>query len=414
MGLEVILMNKETISPIRRRIDHERLLADRTCNMGASMIRETLKVITRPGVVSLGGGLPAPESFPLEIIKELAAIVLQKYKSTALQYGPSEGFPPLREALVDLLYERDIAVTADDIIISTGSQGALLEIGKILISKGDKVAVEAPTYMGALAAFNPYEPNYIGLAMDKDGVIPEALEHLLKQDRVKFIYLIPTFQNPSGRTITLERRKKIAEIVMRYGALIIEDDPYTSLRYRGEAIPPIKVFAPDNTIYIGTFSKILSPGLRIGFCVAPPLIKKWMVLAKQGIDLHTSSFDQAIAAEYVAGGYLRQHLPAIINIYRPKLDAMLAALESYFPDGFSWSRPEGGMFIWAEGSRGLDTDRLYRKALERNVAFIPGRYFFTNKNEGLETMRLNFTMADPDTLRQAVKILADAIRDVLK
>jgi len=407
-------VNKETISSIREQIDYEQLLAGRTRNMGASMIREALKVIARPGIVSLAGGLPAPESFPLEIIKELAALVLHKYNTTALQYGPSEGFPALREALVDLLNERDIAVAADDVIISTGSQGALLEIGKILISKGDKVAVEAPTYMGALAAFNPYEPNYVGIATDENGVIPESLEELLKHHRIKFIYLVPTFQNPSGMTITLERRKKIADIVMRYGALIIEDDPYGVLRYRGEAIPPIKIFAPDNTVYISTFSKILSPGLRIGFCVASPLIKKWMVLAKQGIDLHTSSFDQAIAAEYIAGGYLKQHLPAIINVYRPKLDSMLAALDSYFPDGFTWSRPEGGMFVWAQGPAGLDTDRLYRKAIERNVAFIPGKYFYTGHNQGLETMRLNFTMAEPETIRQAVKTLAEVIRDELK
>lgn len=407
-------MNRETISPIRELVDHKQLLAERTHNMSASMIRETLKVITRPGIVSLGGGLPAPASFPLDIIKELVALVLDKYGSVALQYGPSEGFPALREALVELLSDRGIRTVADDIIISTGSQGALLEIGKILISKGDKVAVEGPTYLGALAAFNPYQPEYIGIATDDDGVIPESLEELLKHHRIKFIYLIPTFQNPSGRTITLERRKKIANIAVRYGALIIEDDPYSALRYRGEEIPPIKIFAPDNTVYISTFSKILSPGLRIGFCVAPPLIKKWMVLAKQGIDLHTSSFDQAIAAEYVTGGYLKQQLPKIVDVYRPKLDAMLGALKTYLPKDFTWSRPEGGMFIWIEGPEGLDTDRIYWKAIERNVAFIPGKYFYTDPDKGLETMRLNFTMAEPDILRQAVKTLADVIKQELK
>jgi 2-aminoadipate transaminase len=409
--VEVIDMNKSAPAAVESKPDFGYLLAERTSNMGASIIRETLKVASRPGIISLGGGLPAPESFPLEIIGELTSRALKKYKSLVLQYGPTEGFPPLREALVDLLAGRGIDVSADDIIISTGSQGALLEIGKILISKGDKVAVEAPTYMGALAAFNPYEPRYLSIETDDDGVIPESLDRLLSGHRVKFIYLVPTFQNPSGRTVPDSRRREIAEIVIRHQALIIEDDPYSALRYRGKPVPPIKIYAPDNVVYLSTFSKILSPGMRLGFCVAPPLIKKWMVLAKQGIDLHTSSLDQAIASEYITGGYLERHLPTIVDVYRPRLERMLAAIESSFPDGFESSHPEGGMFVWAAGPDGFDAERLYWKAIDRGVAFIPGKYFYTEKGMGNETMRLNFTMSDPETLERGIAILAAVIKD---
>ena len=286
----------------------EHLLAGRTKTMGASAIREILKVVSQPGMVSLAGGIPAPESFPLEIMNELVSKVFDKYGSWALQYDLAEGFIPLREALEKYLLEsKNIRASADDILVATGSQGVLDALGKVLISPGDKVAVEAPTYLGAIQAFNPYEPRYLRMDTDEDGLIPESLENILKTEPVKFIYLVPTFQNPSGRTIPRERRKRIAELVQQYDALLIEDDPYSALRYRGEEIPAIRTFAPEHVVYIGTFSKILSPGLRIGFCVAPDVIKKWLVIVKQGVDLQTSTFSQALAAEYLTEGYLARH-----------------------------------------------------------------------------------------------------------
>ena len=392
----------------------EHLLADRTRKMGASAIREILKVVSQPGMVSLAGGIPAPESFPLDIMEELVARVFRKYASQALQYDLTEGFIPLREVLVDYLQQhKNIRASVEEIIVASGSQGVLDALGKVLISPGDKIAVEAPTYLGALQAFNPYEPEYLRMDTDDDGLIPDALEEVLKTEPIHFIYLIPTFQNPSGRTIPLERRKRIAEIIQRYNALLIEDDPYSALRYRGDALPAIKTFAPEHTVYISTFSKILAPGLRIGFCVAPEIIKKWLVIVKQGVDLHTSTFSQALAAEYLAGGYLDQQLPKIIRIYKPKQEAMLQALQNYFPDNFTWSKPEGGMFIWAEGPQGLNTEQLYWKAIERKVAFVPGKFFFTQKGEGNETMRLNYTMADEATLDRAVKILSEVMKQEL-
>jgi len=387
--------------------DH--LLADRTGKMGVNVIREILKVVAQPGMVSLAGGIPAPESFPIEIIRELTAVVMDKYGSSAFQYGPTEGFGPLREVLVDYLGKREIKAAAEGILIASGSQGVLDAIGKVLISKGDQVAVEAPTYLGALQAFTPYEPEYVRMDTDDDGLIPDSLEANLASGKIKFVYLVPTFQNPTGRTIPLERRRKIAAIITRYNALLVEDDPYGMLRYRGRDIPPIKTLAPDNVVYISTLSKVFAPGLRIGFCHAPAQISKWLVIVKQGIDLHTSTFNQALAAEYIAGGFIDNHLPKIINLYRPKQEAMLAALDTYFPDGFKWSRPEGGMFLWVEGPEGFDMEELYWKAVKRNVAFVPGKYFYTSQDDGIETMRLNYTMTDEKTINASIKILSEVI-----
>jgi 2-aminoadipate transaminase len=388
----------------------DNLLAERTGKMGVNVIREILKAVSQPGMVSLAGGIPAPESFPLGIIQELTEIVVKKYASEAFQYGPTEGFWPLREALADYLKKRKINAGAGEILVASGSQGVLDAIGKVLISRGDPVAVEAPTYLGALQAFTPYEPEYVRMDTDDDGVLPGALESALAKGELKFIYLVPTFQNPTGRTIPLERRQEIANIIKKYDALLVEDDPYGELRYRGRDIPPIKTLAPDNVVYISTLSKVFAPGLRIGFCQAPDRIKKWLVIVKQGIDLHTSTFNQALAAEYIAGGFLERHLPKIIELYRPRQDAMLSALDTYFPDGFKWSRPEGGMFLWVEGPEGFDMEAMYWKAVERNVAFVPGKYFYTSQQEGLETMRLNYTMADEETLDHSIRILSEVIK----
>jgi 2-aminoadipate transaminase len=279
-----------------------------------------------------------------------------------------------------------------------------------LITKGDKIAVEAPTYVGALQAFTPYEPEYIRMATDDDGLVPDALEAVLRTESVKFIYLIPTFQNPSGRTIPYSRRREIAAIVRKYDRILIEDDPYSALRYRGNWIPPIKTLAPEHVVYIGTFSKIFAPGLRIGFCVAPERLRKWLVIMKQGIDLHSSTFNQALAAEYLSGGFLKKHLPHILDLYRPRQEAMLSALEGCFPEEFQWSRPEGGMFIWCRGPEGLDMEDVYWKAVKRKTAFVPGKFFYAHKGDGLETMRLNFTMNNEDTIRRAVHIISGVLK----
>jgi len=298
-------------------MDFKHLLANRTRQMNANAIREILKVVSLPGITSLAGGIPSPDSFPMDIFTELTQKVLNKYSSSALQYDLTEGFIPLREQISALLDTRGIKACPDDVNICSGSQGVLDAVAKLLVSKGDKIALEAPTYLGAISAFNPYEPEYVSMDMDDHGLIPDSLEETLKNHAIKFIYLVPTFQNPTGRTLTLERRKQIAFILKKYNALLVEDDPYSALRYKGEDLPAIKTLAPDHVIYISTLSKIFAPGLRIGFYAAPELIRKWLVLVKQGVDLHTSTFNQALAAEYLEGNYLEDHLPTIINLYRP-------------------------------------------------------------------------------------------------
>ena len=392
----------------------EQLLAERTKRMRVSAIREILKVVSQPGMVSLAGGIPAPESFPLEIMQELVERVFAKYGAQSLQYDRTEGFIPFIEALVPFLEKKQIRVSAEEILVTSGSQGVLDAVGRILISPGDKVAVESPTYLGALQAFNPCEPEYVCMDTDDEGLIPESLENALKNNRVKFIYLIPTFQNPTGRTIPLGRRKQIADIIRRFDVLLLEDDPYSALRYRGQEVPPIATFAPDNVIYTTTLSKVLAPGLRLGICVAPDIIRQWLVIVKQGVDLHTNTFSQALAAEYLSGGYLDRHLPKIISIYKPKQEAMLRALRDHFPAGFRWSNPEGGMFLWLEGPKGMDMEKLYWKSAERNVVYVPGKFFFANPGEGLETMRLNYTMFDEATIDRAIAVLAEVMKQAAK
>ncbi|MBU0973723.1 MAG: PLP-dependent aminotransferase family protein [Proteobacteria bacterium] len=393
-------------------MDYKCLLADRTNRMQANAIREILKVVATPGIISLAGGIPSPESFPMDIIQTLTQQVLEKYKSSAFQYDLTEGFFPLREQISILLGERGINIPPDAVHITSGSQGVLDAIAKLTISKGDKIALESPTYLGALSAFNPYEPCYVPMEMDDEGLVPESLERVLNTHAIKFIYLVPTFQNPTGRSLTLERRVKIADIIQRHNVLLVEDDPYSSLRYKADPVPAIKTLAPDHVIYISTLSKVFAPGLRIGFYAAPRFIRQWLVLVKQGVDLHTSTFNQALAAEYLAGKHLDVHLPRIIDIYKPRQRAMTDALERMLPQGFSCAPSDGGMFLWVSGPKGFNALSLYDKAIEKGVAFVPGHFFYTDPEQGLETMRLNYTMADEATIEIAVEKLCDAIRDM--
>lgn len=382
--------------------------------MGASAIREILKVASSPDVISLAGGLPAAESFPLELMADLMNTTLSRYGARALQYDASEGFGPLREALVPHLRARGVQTGSDAVLVFSGSQGVLDAAGKILISPGDLVAVETPTYLGALQAFAPYQPRFVSLETDDDGLVPASLDSLLEAEAVKFVYLVPTFQNPTGRTLSLARRREVAEILQRRGALLIEDDPYSDLRYVGERVPPIRAFAPDHVIYASTLSKTFAPGLRVGFCVAPDnAIRRWLVIARQGVDLHTSTLAQALSSEYIAGGHLERQLPRILGLYGPRREAMLAALASHLPEGFRWTRPQGGMFIWVEGPPGLDAERLNDRCLARGVAFVPGKFFFAAEGPGSATLRMNFTAADGETIARAIGVIADAIAEQL-
>ncbi len=391
-------------------MNYENLLARRTRRMHVNAIREILKVAAQPGMISLAGGIPAPESFPLELIAELNGRVLATHAADAFQYGLTEGFPPLRKALAARLAAAGVPVGQEAVLITSGSQGVLDALGKILISPGDPIAVESPTYLGALQAFAPYEPQYLSLVCDEEGLVPASLEAILRRRKVKFVYLVPNFQNPTGRTLTLPRRRAVAKIIQDHGALLVEDDPYGDLRYEGSPLPALKTMAPENVVYIGTLSKVFAPGLRLGYCAAPPPVRDWLVLVKQGVDLHSGTYSQALAAEYITGGYLDRHLPRIIDLYKPRRRAILDALQANFPDGFRWSHPDGGMFVWVEGPPGMDMQALYPQAVQRGVAYVPGQFFFVDPDQGRHTLRLNFTMADGATLRCAVERLADVMR----
>ncbi len=393
----------------------ERTFASRTQHMGASAIREILKVATSPDVISLAGGLPATESFPVSLMPSLLQSVLERYGGGALQYDASEGFRPLREALVPHLARRGVHVNADEVLVTSGSQGALDGLGKVLISPGDVVAVEAPTYLGALQAFNPYEPRYVQVETDDEGLLPESLDRVLATEPVRFVYAVPTFQNPTGRTLSPARRHQVAEVLRARDALLVEDDPYSDLRYVGEPVDPIRSLAPEHVVYLTTLSKTFAPGLRVGVCIAPADVQRWLVVARQGVDLHTGTLDQALAAEYLAGGHLEERLPLIRDLYRPRREALLAAFERHLPEGCRWTEPDGGMFLWVQGPPGLDAERLYARAIERGVAFVPGRYFYVDDSVpgARATMRFNFTASEPDVLDGAVRLLAEAIHEEL-
>jgi 2-aminoadipate transaminase len=378
--------------------------AQRTQRMTSSAIRELLKLIAQPDIISFAGGLPAPELFPVEEIKEAVETVLTSKGPQALQYSTTEGYPPLRDMLVRHMQRYGIVVDADNVLITSGSQQALDLIGKILINPGDQVLTENPTYLGAIQAFTMYGADYVTAPIDDDGVIPESLETGLRAGP-KFMYLLPNFQNPTGVTISADRRRELLLLADRYGIPIIEDDPYGQLRYEGDHIKPLVVIDAErlerdegdrcsgNVIYMSTFSKTLAPGLRLGWIVAPKEVIHRLVQAKQGTDLHSSSFDQMVAFEVGRGGFIDRHVQHIREVYGQRRQIMLDALAKAFPDqseGVRWTRPKGGLFLWVEMPAWMDTADLLKAAVKEKVAFVPGTPFYPNGG-GHNTMRLNFS-----------------------
>ena len=391
--------------------DLSHLLSQRTGSMQRNHIREILKVVSQPGMISLAGGLPASETLPVEDLYQINEAVLDRYGATALQYDRTEGFAPFLDALAGHLRGKGLNANSENLLVFNGSQNALDTLGKVLLSPGDIIAMESPTYMGALSAFSAYQPQYVSVASDDEGILPGALDETLARQPVKFVYLVTTFQNPTGRTMSPQRRREVAEVIQARNALVIEDDPYSDLRYRGQPVPALKTYAPDNVAYVSTLSKIFAPGLRLGFCLAPPLIREWLYVAKQGADLHPNTYAQALAAEYICGGYIARQIPRIIDLYAPRQAAMLAAMDAHFPPGYRWITPDGGMFIWVEGPEDVDGEALYWRAVERKVAFVPGKFFYINPQDGLSTMRLNFTRADEATIERAIAALGSVMRE---
>ena len=396
--------------------------AQRTQRMKGSAIRELLKLTENPEVISFAGGMPAPDVFPVEEFKAACDTVLKEWSAEALQYGSTEGYRPLRELIARHTERYGISVTPENILITSGSQQALDLIGKVFINHGDRILVEEPTYMGALQAWNAYGAEYVTVPMDDNGMITDALEGALRSG-VKFIYVLPNFQNPTGVTLSLERRKKLIEIADRYGVPIIEDDPYGQLRYEGENLPSIvnldnefrqngtKEYA-GNVIYLSTFSKTLAPGLRLAWVIAPSQVIRKLVLAKQGADLHTATFNQIVAYQVARGGFMDRHIWLIRRVYGERRNVMLDAMEELFPPGVQWTRPQGGLFLWGMLPKGMDSTEIFKVAVQRNVAFVPGVSFYATGG-GENTMRLNFSYANPEKIKIGIERLAEVLKETI-
>lgn len=386
---------------------HERF-AERTHNMMSSIIREILKLALQPDIISFAGGMPAAELFLIREFEEACQYVLTHDGVRALQYGTTEGYPPLKQYLVEKMKEYDVPAEQENILLVNGSQQALDLIGKIFINPGDVVLTEGPTYLGAIQAFRAYQARLVTVPLDEEGIQTGKLEEALERHPVKFIYVLPNFHNPAGVTMTLERRLKLVELAARYGVFIVEDDPYGELRFEGQDITPLVVLHKENVLYLSTFSKTLSPGIRLGWIVAPSKIIAKLVQAKQGSDLHTSTFVQMVANDICQRGILRSHVKTIREVYRERRDAMLAAMERHFPPGVTWTRPQGGLFLWVQVPEHIDTTEFLNLALQEKVAFVPGRAFYPD-DDGQNAMRLTFATADPERIEEGIKRLERAL-----
>jgi 2-aminoadipate transaminase len=396
----------------------ENRFAQRTQRMGSSAVRELLKFTEIPDVISFAGGMPAPEIFPIEEFREACERVLTDFGPQSLQYGTTEGILSLREMIARHSARYGIDVTPENIMVTSGSQQALDLLGKILINPGDRILVESPTYLGALQAWNAYGAEYVVVEADENGMITDALEEGLRSGP-KFIYVLPNFQNPTGATLSLERRRRLIELADQYGVPIVEDDPYGQLRFEGEHLPSVVVLDGQfrdncqpcyrgNVIYLSTFSKILAPGLRLAWVIAPPEVIRKLVQAKQGADLHTSTFNQLIAHEVGRGGFLDRHIHTIRRVYRERRDVMLAAMDGYFPPGVDWTHPQGGLFLWGMLPEGLNSTDVFKVAVERKVAFVPGDAFYPCGG-GHNTMRLNFSNATPEKIMEGIARLGQVL-----
>jgi 2-aminoadipate transaminase len=387
--------------------------SERTSAIKASEIRELLKLTERPDIISFAGGLPAPELFPIDKIEAINSRVLREDGKSALQYSTTEGYIPLREVIAkQRMVFTGIKADIDNIMITSGSQQGLEFSAKIFIDKGDIILCESPSYLGALNAFKAYQPRFIEIPMDDDGMIVEELEKALEaHPEAKMIYTIPDFQNPSSKTMSVERRKRVAELAKIYSIPVIEDCPYGELIFEGEAFPSIKSFDTEGyVIYLGTFSKTFCPGLRIGWvCAEPEIIQKY-VIVKQGADLQSSSIAQRETALFMQQYNLNEHISMIKGIYKKRRDVMLSSIEAYFPKEVKYTRPKGGLFIWVELKKGLNAAEILQEALKEKVAFVPGGSFFANGgNEN--HFRLNFSNMNEELIAEGIKRLGKVLQN---
>ncbi|MFN9279108.1 MAG: PLP-dependent aminotransferase family protein [Betaproteobacteria bacterium] len=381
-------------------------LARRAERLNPSTIREILKITERPGIISLAGGLPSADTFPVQAMRDASAAVLRDTPREALQYAASEGFGPLREWVAQELATHGLMAGADQVLITTGSQQGLDLVGKVLIDPGSTVAVESPTYLGALQAFAPYEPEFVAVEGDDDGPLPQALE---AARGARFLYLLPNYQNPTGRCLPADRRLALVQRAAEIGLPIVEDNPYGDLWFDEPPPPPVCASAGDGAVYLGSFSKVLAPGLRLGYVVAPRAMFPKLLQAKQASDLHSPSFNQRVVYEVIRNGFLKEHVPTIRERYKAQRDAMAAALREHLPPGCRWQAPVGGMFFWVTLPAHLDATALLPRAVGAGMAYVPGSPFYPQGGHA-NTLRLSFVTVSPERITQGVEALGRVLR----
>jgi 2-aminoadipate transaminase len=414
------------VEPPHRRRAHTRtrdleryagLFAARTGVMRSSAMRDLMAITARPEVISLAGGLPDTSTFPAGTFAAQMTRIAQESTAEALQYGPTEGFEETVDCIVEVMGAEGMLPDPDDVIVTTGGQQAIDLICKTLVDPGDVVVCEAPTYPGAVPVFCSYQAEVVQIDCDEDGMRIEELEAVLaKLDtegrRPKFVYSVPAFQNPAGVTLSLERRRRLVELARQRELLVVEDNPYGLLRFGGEPLPPLyQLDGGDFVIYVGTFSKILSPGIRLGWAVAPPPVMEKMVLGKQASDLCTSTLTQHFVREYFAEGRWREYVESLVDVYRGRRDTMVAALREHFPAEATWTEPQGGLFIWATLPDYIDTGDLLAKALREDVAFVPGQAAYVDERRGRSSMRLNFSGVGEEEIREGIRRIGAAVAE---
>ncbi|AVR97649.1 aminotransferase-like domain-containing protein [Pseudoduganella armeniaca] len=393
-------MKIENPNPIQWRF------SERAAQLQSSFIREILKITQQPEIISFAGGLPSPATFPVDVMKSAYDKVLSTTGKTALQYGPTDGYMPLRQWIADSLSVNGAKIVPEQVLMVSGSQQALDLLGKVLIDEGSRVLVETPSYLGALQAFSVYRPEFKSVLTDDHGLVPSSLAPVAEGARL--LYALPNFQNPTGRTLSVERRLELVETCARLGLPLIEDDPYGALSYKGEPLPKMVAMNPEGVIYMGSFSKVLTPGIRLGYVVAPlPLVRR-LELAKQAADLHTAQLTQMVVHEVVKDGFLDQHIPTIRDLYGNQCQVMLEAMAEHFPASATWTKPEGGMFIWVTLPKHINAMELLDEAIKEKVAFVPGAPFYANEPE-TNTLRLSFVTVPPERIRQGIAILGKLI-----
>lgn len=390
------------------------LFSSRMGEVEGSFIREILKVTVNKEIISFAGGLPNPISFPINDIKSAACNVLNEDGEGVLQYSTTEGYYPLRKYIADRYNKKhDLGINPEDILITNGSQQALDLLGKVFLDKGDDIIIEKPGYLGAIQAFSLYEVNFNAVTLEEEGINITELENTINNTNSKILYCVPSFQNPTGLTYSEENRKNIGDIVEDKNIIVIEDDPYGELRFIGEHKTPIKKFIGDKGILLGSFSKIVSPAMRIGWiCCTNKEIMKNLIVSKQGSDLHTNYFSQRVVHRYLEDNDIEGHIEKIRDLYKNQRDAMVSAVKKYFPENIKYTEPEGGMFMWVTLPKGYSSVELYEYAVKNNVVFVPGDSFYKGI-KGANTFRLNYTNCDNPTIEKGIKLLVEAINSYL-